>query len=151
MALAAHFQLATRRGDATARMATARQLADARAGDPPTLLAAAKLLDGVGDHARAAVCYEVALDQAAQPDGALLGQIGIARLRAGNLDGAEAAFTAAASLRPSDARPVYYLGVIARKRGDLASARVRFTRALVLAPGMPKAARALAELDVPHP
>jgi len=151
MALAARFQLETRRGDEAARLKTARDLADARAGDPPTLVEAAKLLADAGDPARASVCYEVVLDQASQPDSGLLGQLGFARLRAGNLEGAEAAFAAVSTMRPLDPRPVYFLGVIARKRGDAAVARERFARALALDPGFSKAALALREIDVSHP
>jgi len=151
MALAARFQLETRRGDEGARLKTARDLADARAGDPPTLIEAAKLLADAGDPARAAVCYEVVLDQASQPDAGLLGKLGFTRLRAGNLEGAESAFAAVSKLRPSDARPVYFLGVISQRRGDAVAARELFARALVLDPGFSKAASALREVDASHP
>jgi arylsulfatase A-like enzyme/Flp pilus assembly protein TadD len=151
MALAARFQLATRIGDGTARLATARALADARAGDPPTLAEAGRLLTESGDPARAAACYEVALAQMPAPDGALTGQLGFARLRAGDLDGAEEAFTRASSLRPNDAQPVYFLGVIARRRGDAAGARERFARALAIDPGFEKAAAGLREIEASHP
>jgi arylsulfatase A-like enzyme/Flp pilus assembly protein TadD len=151
MALAARFQQETTRGDGAARLETAKALADAAAGDPQTLLAAAKLLAEAGDPARASMCYELVLDQTTQPDAALFGQLGLARLRAGNLDGAEAAFTEVAKRRPAEPRPVYYLGVIALKRGDSAAARAHFERALVLDPGFTKATVALRELDLPHP
>jgi Flp pilus assembly protein TadD len=151
MALAARFQLETRRGDDVARLKTARDLADARAGDPQTLLEIAKLLADAGDPARAAVCYELVVDQASQPQTNLLGQLGFARLRAGNLEGAQAAFEAVSKLRPSEARPVYFLGVIARRRGDDAAARAYFARVLALDPGFSKAALALREIDATHP
>ena len=108
MALAARFQLETRRGDGAARLKTARELADARVGDPQTLIEAAELLGDAGDPARASICYEVVLDQTSQPDSVLLGQLGFARLRAGNLDGAQAAFAAVAALRPTEPRPVFF-------------------------------------------
>ena len=151
MALAARFQLETKRGDQAARLRTARALAAARAGDPPTLLEAAKVLAEAGDPARASFCYEAVLEQAPQPDSGVLGQLGFARLKAGNLDGAEAAFRAVSRLRPAEPRPVYFLGVIARRRGDAASARAFFAQALNLDPAFSKAAIALAELDRPHP
>ena len=151
MALAARFQLETKRGDESARLRTARELADARAGDPSTLIEAAKLLADSGDPSRASVCYEAVLEQTSQPDSLLLGQLGFARLRAGNLDGAETAFKAVSTMRPGEPRPVYFLGVIARRRGDVASARAYFARALDLDPAFTKAAIALRELDPPHP
>jgi arylsulfatase A-like enzyme/Flp pilus assembly protein TadD len=151
MALAARFQLETRRGDGAARLKTARELADARVGDPQTLIEAAKLLGDAGDPARASLCYEMVLHRTSPSDSLLLGQLGFARLQAGNLDGAQAAFSAVAQLRPTEPRPVYFLGVIARKRGDVAVARAHFERALVLDPAFSKAAIALRELDPPHP
>ena len=151
MALAARFQLETRRGDDAARLKTARALADARAGDPQTLIETAKVLADANDPARAAVCYERILDQTSQPQAGLYGQLGFERLRAGNLEGAQAAFTAASKLRPAEPRPVYFLGVIAQKRGDLAAARHYFTRALALDPGFQRAAAALRELDATTP
>jgi arylsulfatase A-like enzyme/Tfp pilus assembly protein PilF len=151
MALAARFQLETRRGDGAARLKTARALADARAGDPQTLIEIAELLADAGDPARAAVCYELVLDQASQPEANLLGQLGFARLRAGNLEGAQSAFEAVSKLRPSEARPVYFLGVIARRRGDDAAARAYFARTLALDPGFRRAAVALREIDATHP
>ena len=151
MALAARFQLETRRGDDAGRLKTARALADARAGDPQTLIETAKVLADANDPARAAVCYERILDQTSQPQAGLYGQLGFERLRAGNLEGAQAAFTAASKLRPAEPRPVYFLGVIAQKRGDLAAARHYFTRALALDPGFQRAAAALRELDATTP
>ena len=151
MALAARFQLETRRGDDAARLKTARALADARAGDPQTLIETAKVLADANDPARAAVCYERILAQTSQPQAGLYGQLGFERLRAGNLEGAQAAFTAASKLRPAEPRPVYFLGVIAQKRGDLAAARHYFTRALALDPGFQRAAAALRELDATTP
>jgi Flp pilus assembly protein TadD len=115
------------------------------------LLDAAKLLMDEGDAARAAICYETVLAQTSQPDVTLFGQLGVARMRAGNLDGAEAAFAALAAQRPSQPRPLYFLGVIAEKRGDAATARAYFERALALDPEFSKAAIALRELDPPRP
>ncbi len=151
MALAARFQLETKRGDEAARLNTARALADARAGDRQTLIEIAKVLADANDPARAAVCYELVLDQTPQPQAGLLGQLGYERFRAGDLDGAQSAFVAASNLRPAEPRPVYFLGVIARKRGDHATARLHFTRVLALDPGFQRAAVALRELDAAHP
>ncbi|HZN54739.1 MAG TPA: sulfatase-like hydrolase/transferase [Candidatus Polarisedimenticolaceae bacterium] len=151
MALAARFWLETRRGDATARAATAAALADARAGDPPTLVEAAKVLAHAGDHAREAACYELVLAQTPRPDPEIVGALGLARMRGGELDAAERAFTTLAEMRPTDPRPVFFLGTIARKRGDAASARARFARSLSLDPTFAKAAEALRELDGAHP
>ena len=151
MALAARFWLETRHGDEGARAATAAALADARTGDPPTLVEAAKVLAHAGDHAREAVCYELVLEQSPKADPEFVGALGLARMRGGDLDAAERAFSSLATMRPADARPVFFLGTIARKRGDLAAARERFERALALDPGFAKAAEALRELDAPHP
>jgi arylsulfatase A-like enzyme/Flp pilus assembly protein TadD len=151
MALAARFQLETARGDTAAALETAKALADALAGDPQTLLEAAKLLTAAGEPTRASICYELVLDQTTQPDATLFGQVGVARLRAGNLDGAEAAFAEVAKRRPTEPRPVYFLGLIAAKRGDVAAARAHFERALVLDPRFAKATIALRALAAPHP
>ena len=72
-------------------------------------------------------------------------------MRAGNLEGAQAAFEAVAKLRPLEARPVYFLGVIAQRRGDAAAARVYFARVLELDPGFRRAASALREIDASAP
>jgi arylsulfatase A-like enzyme/Flp pilus assembly protein TadD len=151
MALAARFQLAAAQGSVAERLGAAGALADARAGDPPTLSDAAAILMGAGDPARAAACYEVILEQAPQPDPELLGKLGIARLRAGDLDGAAGAFAECAALRPSDPRPVYYEGLIAEKRGDTAGARAAFAKALALDPSFAKAAEALRGIDARKP
>jgi Flp pilus assembly protein TadD len=151
MALAARFQLATVRGDAPARLAAARALADARAGDPPTLREAAALLADAGEPARAAACYEVIAAQLPQPDPELLGKLGIVLLRAGETDGAFRAFEQCASLRPDDPRPVYYLGVVAEQRGDTPEARTQYARAQALDPSFAKAGEALRRLDERKP
>jgi Flp pilus assembly protein TadD len=151
MALAARFQLETKRGDEPARLKTARALADARAGDRQTLIEIAEVLADANDPARAAVCYALVLEQTPQPQAGLLGQLGYERLRAGDLDGAQTAFAAASKLKPAEPRPVYFLGLIARKRGDDATARAYFTRALALDPGFQRASAALRELDAAKP
>jgi len=151
MALAARFRLETKRGDEAARLNTARALADARAGDRQTLIDIAKVLAEANDPARAAVCYELVLEQTPQPQAGLLGQLGYERFRTGDLDGAQTAFAEASKLKPAEPRPVYFLGLIARKRGDDATARACFTRALALDPGFQRAAAALRELDAAKP
>ena len=151
MALAASFQLATKAGNDHDRLEVARLLADAGAGDPPTLVEAGGLLMRAHEAARAAVCYEVAAGQQDPPDPELLGRLGLARMEAGHLAGAEEALTAAAKSRPSDPRAIYLLGVVARKKGDVVSARERFTRALSLDPAFAPARLALDRLEAGAP
>ncbi|HUC43065.1 MAG TPA: tetratricopeptide repeat protein, partial [Candidatus Sulfotelmatobacter sp.] len=78
-------------------------------------------------------------------------RLGLARMEAGNLAGAEEALTAAAKSRPSDPRAIYLLGVVARKKGDVVSARERFTRALSLDPAFAPARLALDRLEAGAP
>lgn len=151
MAMAARFQLATAQGDEGGRLAAARALAGARTGDPPTLVAAAELLARAGDHAGAALCYETIVDQSPRPDPELLGKLGVSQLKAGALDPAAATFERFRAERPADPRPPYYLGVIAAERGDAASARAWYRRALALDPGYARAAAALRGLERPIP
>jgi arylsulfatase A-like enzyme/thioredoxin-like negative regulator of GroEL len=146
MALAARFQLASARGDDALRLDVARALADARAGDPPTLLEAGRLLMDAHEPARAAACFAVVVEMSDHPDPELLGKLGFARLAAGDLDGAAEAFRASSALLPGDPRAVYFLGVVAQKRGDPAAARREFERALTIDPGFSKAADALDRL-----
>lgn len=146
LALAAEFQLATAAKDEDRRLAIARKLAAARAGDPPTLLEAGELLMRAHDPAGAAACYAVVVEQAPKPDPDMLGKLGLARLQAGDLDGADKAFRSSASLRPRDPRAIYFLGVVAERRGDEAAARASYERALAINPGFRRAARALARL-----
>ena len=151
MALAARFRLETAQGAQGARLSTARAMADARAGDPQTLGEAARLLESAGDPARAAICYELLVAQTPQPGAELLGTLGVTRLKAGDVDGAQEALAAAAAQAPSDPRPVYLLGRVALRRGDAAGARARFQEALRLDPGFVQAANALGDLDRPRP
>ena len=135
MVIATRFLLERRRGDAPAAFATAKRLADLRSGDAPALVEAGGLLSEHGEHARAAACYEVALEQSRDLDARLLGRLGTARLAAGNPAGSAEAFHAAAFLDPRDPRPHHYLGVIALQRGDEKEARASFDRALAIDPG----------------
>lgn len=151
MALAARFELATARGDDEARLAAARAMADEKTGDAATLLAAGRLLGERKEYARAAACLEVAVDLMPRPDPVVLGQLGVARLAAGDLARAEEAFRAGEALAPGDPRPVYYLGLVASRRGDAAAARREFERALALEPRFGPARDALARLDAPSP
>lgn len=151
MALAARFQLATARGDRAAQRAAAIALADARAGDPDTLRDAAALLSASGDPARAAACYQTIVDQSDRPDAELLGKLGITLMQAGAFDASMTAFDRCRALRPSDPRPIYYLGLLAAKRGDAAAAREWYTRALALDPTYTRAAQALASLNRQFP
>jgi len=146
MALGARFALATASKDDAARLAAAEALADARTGDPEVLPAAAAVLAARGDAARAAACYATLVDQTPHPGVELLGKLGVTSLQAGALDAAADAFTRGAAEAPHDPRPVYYLGVIAAKRGDGASARQAYERALSLDPGFVKAREALRAL-----
>lgn len=130
MALATRFLVERRLGEEGRALRTAAALADARAGDVPVLLEAGRLLQTAGDPARAAACYEVALEQQRTLDPGLLGRLGAARLSAGDEGGAEEAFRAASSLAPADPRPHHYLGVIALGRGDERGAREAFARAV---------------------
>jgi arylsulfatase A-like enzyme/Flp pilus assembly protein TadD len=132
MALVVRLLLAEAEGDRETALRTAERLADQRAGDPPTLTRAGRLLMEDGQPARAAVCFELALDLSERLHPTLLGELGIARLGAGDLDGAGDAFEGAARLGPSDPRPPYFLGAIALRRGDEARARAQFDRALAL-------------------
>ena len=143
MALAARYQLASAAGDSEGTLAAARALADARTGDPDTLRSAALRLAAGGDFPRAAVCYQTIADQTASPGTELLGTLGAAWLRAGDLDAAASAFERCRAAGPSDPRPLYYLGVIAGKRGDTAGARDWYRRALAQDPTYARAAEAL--------
>jgi arylsulfatase A-like enzyme/Flp pilus assembly protein TadD len=129
MALAARFLIEWNAGRRDDAIATARSLAEARAGDAPVLDRAGRLLLEAGDPARAAACFEVALEQSRVLDPGLLGRLGAARRGSGDAKGAEAAFQAAASLAPRDPRPQHYLGVIRLERGDEAGARAAFAKA----------------------
>jgi arylsulfatase A-like enzyme/Tfp pilus assembly protein PilF len=129
MALAARFLVEWKAGRRDDAIATARALAEARAGDAPVLDRAGRLLLEEGDPARAAACFEVALEQSRTLDPGLLGRLGSARLASGDPKGAEAAFQAAASLAPRDPRPQHYLGVLRLERGDEAGARAAFAKA----------------------
>ncbi len=129
MALAARFLIEWNAGRRQDAIATARSLAQARAGDAPVLDRAGRLLLEEGDPAGAAACFEVALEQSRVLDPGLLGRLGAARLGSGDAKGAEAAFQAAASLAPRDPRPQHYLGVIRLERGDEAGARAAFAKA----------------------
>jgi Flp pilus assembly protein TadD len=92
------------------------------------------MLHEAGDPSRAAACYEVALEQSRELEPGILGRLGTARLDAGDVDGAEKAFRAAASLAPRDPRPHHYLGVIRLARGDEKGAWDAFSRASSLDP-----------------
>ena len=61
-------------------------------------------------------------------------------LRGGDVTGAEARFVAAQGLDPRDARPVFYLGEVARARAETVRAerqRHRLVRSLVREPRLP--------------
>jgi len=128
MALAARFQAEFALGRRDAYRVTARQLADARAGDADTLVRVGDLLMEDGDPARAAEAFEVAQDQV-DLDPGLLARLGSARLAAGRLDGAEEVFRALDALRPRDPRPPFWLGSVALARGAEANARAFFAEA----------------------
>jgi tetratricopeptide (TPR) repeat protein len=132
MALAMQLRLADARGDDAGALRAAEGLADQRAGDPPTLVRAGRLLMGDGQPARAAACFELALELGERLDPTVLGELGTARLGADDLDGAWDAFQAAANLRPNDPRPPYFLGTIALRQGDEPRARSHFDRSLAL-------------------
>ena len=134
MAIAARFEIESRQGDRQAALRSAAALADARAGDAATLVDAGLLLLEAGQPARAATCFEVAQGQNVRPDPELFGQIGAARMAAGQVDEAKKAFLAMGQARPADPRPHYYLGMIALQSGDEAGARASFGRSLELAP-----------------
>jgi arylsulfatase A-like enzyme/predicted Zn-dependent protease len=134
MALAARFEIEARQGNKEAAIRSAAALADSRSGDASTLVEAGLLLLDAGQPARAAACFEVAQEQNARPDPELFGQIGAARMAAGQVDEAKKAFLAMGQARPADPRPHYYLGMIALEGGDEAGARASFGRALERAP-----------------
>lgn len=71
---------------------------------------------------------------------------GVAAYQRGAREVARAAFVQAAQSDPGDARPLVYLGRIAREEGDLARARRFLTNAVRLAPQSSIAARELASL-----
>lgn len=71
---------------------------------------------------------------------------GIDAYQRGARETARVALARAAQLAPDDARPLVYLGRIAREEGDLARARRFLTSAVRLAPGSAIAARELASL-----
>lgn len=135
MALAARFEIEAGSGDMAAALRSAEGLADARAGDGATLINAGLLLLEAREPARAAACFEVALAQLAKPDPELLGQLGAARLAAGLVAEARAAFEAMGRLAPRDPRPHLYLGEIALRQGDEARGRAALALASELAPG----------------
>ena len=134
MALAARFEIEARQGNKEAAIRSAAALADSRSGDASTLVEAGLLLLDAGQPARAAACFEVAQGQNDRPDPELFGQIGAARMAAGQVDEAKKAFLAMGQARPADPRPHYYLGMIALEGGDEAGARACFGRALERAP-----------------
>lgn len=123
MALAARFLIDEAEGRADAALQTARDLAEARAGDVGTLVrAAARLLDA-GEAARAAACLEVAMEQLPEIDPDLLARLAVAHFGAGQDSKAAEEFQALTRLRPGDPRPYHYLAAISLRRGDEASAR----------------------------
>ena len=132
-ALAAKFEIESAEGERTAALGTARRLAEVRAGDAPTLIKAGRLLDESGEPAPAAACYEAALEKTG-PTPDLLGYLGTARLKSGDLDGAEQALLHVRELRPADPRTPFFLGNIALLRNDEAKARALYAEALELKP-----------------
>jgi Tfp pilus assembly protein PilF len=80
------------------------------------------------------------------PQGSL--ERGEALLQAGNLEGARSAFEAANLAAPRDAKPFYYLGVVAERKGDGAHAVELYRRAVALDPKLGEAWSNLAALDL---
>ena len=146
MALAARFQAERILGMQAEMLLTAQELADARAGDLMTLELAGDLLIGSGDAPRAAVCYEIALEQLPDLSPRLLMKLGQAQAAAGDLESAEQTFLACNKLMPLDPRPPFYLGLIDQKRDDQTRAARRFREALNRNPGFSPAREALARL-----
>jgi arylsulfatase A-like enzyme/predicted Zn-dependent protease len=133
-ALATRFEILSRQGDRAATLEAALALAESRAGDAATLVEAGLFLLEAGQPTSAATCFETAQQQNAEPDPELFGQIGAARMAAGQVDSARKAFLAMSRISPTDPRPHYYLGVIALETGDETGARTNFARALAIAP-----------------
>ena len=129
-ALAERFRAENALGREDAAFASARALAEARAGDPRSLVAAGDLLMRRRQPALAATVFEVALGQAKELDAVLLGKLGRARLASGDAEGATEVFGALARLTPRDPRPYHYLGVAALQRGDERAARRAFADAV---------------------
>jgi choline-sulfatase len=134
MAIAARFEIESRRGDRQAALRSAETLADSRSGDAATMVEAGLLLLDANQPARAAACFEVAQGLNVRPDPELFGQIGAARMAAGQVDEARKAFQAMGQARPQDPRPPYYLGMISLEEGNEAEAKACFERALARAP-----------------
>jgi arylsulfatase A-like enzyme/predicted Zn-dependent protease len=134
LALAMRFRLLRAAGDGAGARQTAAQLADQRAGDPAILIEAGRLLLDEGEPRRAAACFETALEQADRIEPEWLGQLGLARMRAGDLVGARTALEGVRQLRPADPRPPRLLGELALREGKEQEARAHFRRALELGP-----------------
>ena len=132
-ALAARFELEVAAKDDQAALKTAVLLSEVRAGDPPTLIKAGRLLRGADRPAAAVACFEAALEKMG-PNADLLGYLGMARLAAGDPAGAEEALLQVRELRPDDPRAPFYLGNIALMRNDETRARTLFDQALALNP-----------------
>jgi tetratricopeptide (TPR) repeat protein len=109
-------------------------VADARAGDYGILARAGKRLLDAGDPKRAAVCFELVLEQTGFEQPNVLLQLAMARLGENRLTEARQAFLAVNRLRPRDPRPHYYLGRIALQLGDETEGRTRLGMAQSLNP-----------------
>ncbi len=148
MALAARFHAERALGSQDEMLLTARQLADAQAGDLITLELAGDLLFGSGDAPRAAVCFEIAQEQLPDLSPRLLMKLGQAQATAGDLDSAEQTLMACSRLMPRDPRPPYLLGRIEQQRDNHQKAARRFREALDRNPGFAPARESLARMGL---
>ncbi len=130
MAWGATLRLAERMKDDIRVLEASRMLAASGGGAADELVAAGRRLSREGESRAAVKCYEAALEQQDTLRADWVGELGAARMNAGDLSGAEEAFSAYAGLRPRDPRPWGFLTQIALARGDSVRAEAMTREAL---------------------
>lgn len=104
-------------GNFSAAYEIAAQLLSERPNDQSAQLALARLYSSAGEHARALAWYHQILSMTAQPDVATLVAAGGTALQAGELQYAQAALDAAASITPNNPDLLSTQGRLARAQG----------------------------------
>ena len=69
-------------------------------------------------------------------------------LEKGDLAGAQKAFEEAAKAAPKDARPIFYLGVVAQRKNNIAGAVTHYKKAVELDPKLAEGWSNLAAIDI---
>ena len=149
MAWGATLRLGERMKDDVRVLEASRALAASGGGSAEELIAAGRRLSREGEFESAVGCYESALEQQDTLRADWVGELGAARLNAGDLAGADEAFSAYAGLRPRDPRPWGFLTRIALAQGDTARAEAMTREALARDPAFvpPLLDRARAALE----